>query len=797
MLARWLAAWLLTVSLASAAEPPLPAWSKPYHTLVSNPTKKLGRMWELGFMAERGAWASGWYGPWWLQQQVERLSKYDALKYVERLRSEGVRNVFYYDAGEMGEFVGLVSAEGRLLYSQWELRFYRGEPGTLAWFGADGFYGDNPIVRLKNYRGFNLPRWTLPDGQPVPSVYDLAQVSWTGRRDRWDYSGVTVSPEIARQLKLEDFLASRPTPLAPEAKNSLGRICSYDHSNPFLLAEFKAGVGLMLGQRPDFIHFDNYLDNETLYPGQQAFGPWSLANFRRFLQTHFGADQRQRLGVEPVADFDLKRYLGLAGGAGSVKPAYLLDRRWFDDPVWNAFLCSKVADWHELFRQLYAFCKAESRKQGAEVLVVGNTIPIFPGCALADDILDVAHFEHHADVRYGPIVIPTGLPPLGRLGGMVRLGAAMSRTGWCWPSVYVPQSLGGQGHENLHKVMAFDCLANRGVLDYGHQYLEGYSPGSDESVAWIDGFIKAFAADYGRRRPWCEVGLVFPGESLLAGVSLFSMNPDYCLYDYLGWAQGLTDLHVQWDVLRDNQLSAARLEGLKAVVLPSAVCLGDEAVAALVAFVGRGGKLIVSGSAGTRFGRARCLSHRPDAETLRARLGAKAEPSCQQLPTIGKTYYGDIAGGRRTEGREAMRAAVARATTNRPIVSVDAGPELGLFAYRDGDAVELDMVNYAIDTATDELAAVKPATVILAAPTGRSFAAGPGACFMPEQREPTDKKAGSPAPWRYPSIGVAISVDEAGRCKVVLPPFQVYARLRLGLIPATDGGSVKRSHAGN
>ena len=38
---------------------------------------------------------------------------YDSLKHVVRFRAAGVKNVFYFDAGEMGEFVALVSPDGR------------------------------------------------------------------------------------------------------------------------------------------------------------------------------------------------------------------------------------------------------------------------------------------------------------------------------------------------------------------------------------------------------------------------------------------------------------------------------------------------------------------------------------------------------------------------------------------------------------------------------------------------------------------------------------------------------------
>jgi cyclophilin family peptidyl-prolyl cis-trans isomerase len=76
-----------------------------------------------------------------------------------------------------------------------------------------------------------------------------------------------------------------------------------------------------------------------------------------------------------------------------------------------------------------------------------------------------------------------GLPPKGRVGYVTRLGAALSDSPFCWPSIYVSQDKSGAGHENLHKVLAFDCLANRGLLDFGHWYLDGYSPGTPNPVA--------------------------------------------------------------------------------------------------------------------------------------------------------------------------------------------------------------------------------------------------------------------------------------------------------------------------
>jgi hypothetical protein len=626
-----------------------------------------------------------------------------------------VKNEFYFDAGEMGQFVALVH-DGRLLLNQWELRFYRDEPGELMWFGKDAFYRDRNPLRLKNYRDFGLPPWTLPDGSRVTSVYQLARTSFDGRLQRWDYSQVRAPERVAKALNIDAFLARGPDPVPPEAHQSLGRIRSYDHSNPFLLGDFQVGVGMMLTQKPAFLHVDNYFDNELVYPRWGAFGPWSLENFRRFARTKLDAATRQQLGLADLDRFDLKAYIRGRPYGNPQSHAFFQDPRWFDDPVWNLFVCSKLADADRLFRGLYAFCKHQSRRQGEEVLVASNVIPLFPGGSLVSGALDVAHFEHAPAHQYGPIVVPTGLPPLGRLGGVSRIGAAVSKAGYCWLSAYVPKPLSGAGHENLHRVMAFDCLANQAVLDYNYQYLDGYSPGSDESAAWINCFIKNFSHDYGSRTSLRDTALVFPGQSLLGSISVFCMDPRPSLYDYLGWAQALTELHATWDALPDDQLSAAALAGYRLVVLPSCTCLGDGGCAALAGYVRGGGRLLISGPAGERFGPEHFLWRRAPRQTLAARLAAEAPSAADGRPgagrifrspaTFGRTFYEDVSQGRRTRGRAEIKALLDQALAGvPPLVTTDASTLLGVFACREGDAsVAIDLVNYDLDLAADRLA---------------------------------------------------------------------------------------------
>ncbi len=424
--------------------------------------------------------------------------------------------------------------------------------------------------------------------------------------------------------------------------------------------------------------------------------------------------------------------------------------------------------------------------------MVGNTNPLFPGRSLSGGAIDIAHFEHHAAVQFGPIVVPTGLPPLGRLGGVVRLGAAVSSAGYCWPTIYVPQRLSGKGHENLHKVIAMDCLANRGVLDYNYQYRNGYSPGSDTSAAWADCFIKQFASYYGRRIPRADVGLVFPGQTQLANLSVFTLLPELSLYDYLGWAQAMTELHVQWEAVPDDQISDQRLAKFKAVVLPTVTCLSDTTINQIAKYVQDGGRVIASGNVGTRYSSDRFLWHRPSDQTLMASLAklahnASSVSAAQTHPPIvrgdspGKQFYIDIADGVRKDGKSSIQDALAQSlpATNRT-VRTNADRLVGLFTYMDSDTqIAVDLVNYNIEPATDKVAPTKNITVTLQPPKGTRFSTGPVTVISPDHRTAAQQEDSVKplTPWRYPPIELPATQRPDGTLHISVPPFRIYCRI--------------------
>jgi hypothetical protein len=338
-----------------------------------------------------------------------------------------------------------------------------------------------------------------------------------------------------------------------------------------------------------------------------------------------------------------------------------------------------------------------------------------------------------------------------------------------------------------------DCLANKGVLDYNHQYREGYSPGSDQSAAWVNCFIKSFSSYYGSRTALADVAVVFPGQSLLASVSVFTMDAETSLYDYLGWAQALTDLHFQWDVLPDDQLSLERLKPFKAVVLPSAACLSDEAIDSLLGYLKSGDRLVVSGQAGTRHGLRRFLWHRDPDETLMARLpsslGKDAHPHskisaghyyvCGDTP--GKTFYMDIADGERSEGRSTIQEAVEHCVTGDSMqVTTDAPTTVGVFAFQERHGgLAIDLVNYHVDPPSDTLVEAKNVKLVVRPPAEGRFA-GPNATLIsPDLREAVEKTAAEtpPTPWQYTRKTVDGRLQSDGALELTVPEFAVFCTI--------------------
>jgi hypothetical protein len=384
--------------------------------------------------------------------------------------------------------------------------------------------------------------------------------------------------------------------------------------------------------------------------------------------------------------------------------------------------------------------------------------------------VDIASFEWLVEGAYPGFSSP-GLPPELRAGYVTRLGARISNAPYCWPELYVtydprrPNDASGRyfgpGHENLHKVMAFDCFANRGLLDHAYWYQHKRSPGTDESAGFVNAFIEGLPSALSRREYAADIGLVFNPWCDVAESTVAGMRHEAFLEAYSGWADFLTLEHDQWRVVLAGELCEMDLDSLAVLLLPSVTVLNDAQMAAIRAYASSGGRVVATGGTGTRGGPEGYFARRDEPLEGIARVRrTRAQP--------GRLF--------RRQGRASeLRAQMSRLLKFEDVTwSVETqGPEtvgvnLSVILDPPKDPVfTLDLNNYDVDRDTDRLSPAPAIPVTLRPPDGLRF--DPSAApryVMANAGAPFIEKA-------LPAEGY--SVSEGGRrATLELPPFDYY-----------------------
>lgn len=168
-------------------------------------------------------------------------------------------------------------------------------------------------------------------------------------------------------------------------------------------------------------------------------------------------------------------------------------------------------------------------------------------------------------------------------------------------------------------VSCADVVANGGDL-----WFPMYAPDAADREGWrtlgrifteLDGVRPRDAADI------AEVGVLVSRRT----AERFGRRAadDRYLDDLLGTVQLLRELHLPHRMLSAEALSASDLEGLSAVVAPSAACLDEREAELLAAFVHKGGGLLATGWTGTHGGDGEPRSEPLLADVLGVRLAVE------------------------------------------------------------------------------------------------------------------------------------------------------------------------------
>ena len=704
-------------------------WWREYTPLVSSP-HKIKDLSVVNAGAIRAAgYFGGWYGFWDLDRQQ---SSGQAPPMWEKWGKTGAKRLVYFDAGEVGDYAAFFTADGKMKYTGWSIPFWKGEPVTARWFGLQAFMQNVPWAPYPTANAYQLKPLTTPSGEEAQDLYSiLTQRDIDGKWEYLCFSNPNITDDVARRTGLATLSERQQAPEDVQGRTGWKtvRLVHIDHSNPQLRDYHCREIGLFVEKfKPDGFHIDNFGDVDIFRPWRSALGLWSMHTFRQYMKNHFSKEQLKDAGIDDINTFDIRAYITEKPfETRGKKWPQIKDPKWAEDLVWKCYLLNKVETDLSYHRALYETVK----KADPSCAVTGNLIPLMPGAALMKGACDIANFEWQTVGTFGDLP-DLGLPPKARVAYVTRLGAAIGDAGYCWPSLYVPKRLSGPGHENLHKVLAGDCLANRGLLDYGQWFLANYSPGTPESAGFVNRFVKANGPRLSGREYLADIGLVFCPWSDIAATTVWGTIPEMFVEEYTGWADYLCKTHRQWDLVLSQDIVFERLRKYPIVVLPSVMVITHEQAAELQKYVEAGGHLIATGLSGMRHGPDRYLM--PRHVSILAPLTVKSNVRIvSDKPGVSyrKEDQAQTAATRMDE-LLSFEGVAPCLTTDAPL---SVGVNLNI---RDGDrapALTLDLNNYDLNVDTDTVTPTKPCTVTIRLPEKMAAMDIKARCLSPEMSD--------------------------------------------------------------
>jgi hypothetical protein len=232
----------------------------------------------------------------------------------------------------------------------------------------------------------------------------------------------------------------------------------------------------------------------------------------------------------------------------------------------------------------------------ANVGYLGNLLETFGalwGC-LWGPHLDFVLFENDYRVRHGE---PHTILPRGSFAPWYRLGASFKDApAWICPSINVPRQLAGEDRRRYYELMFLEAYAHGGR--WGYYWWPGVdvetrrrATAPDSLKTWI-GFIDAHRELYEETTSTNDLAMLYLDGPIMR-------RPDTHV-KYVALAQALGESGFQFDVryvgdgaFNPDALDPSELSRYRAVLVPEARDLGSAPTAALEAFAGAGGEVVV------------------------------------------------------------------------------------------------------------------------------------------------------------------------------------------------------------
>ena len=311
------------------------------------------------------------------------------------------------------------------------------------------------------------------------------------------------------------------------------------------------------------------------------------------------------------------------------------DRRWLDDPVWNAYKVFKQRVGQEALRNFYAAIKEEAARAGRpDFCVAGNDLPVYGYGWARDEWLDMVSSEQTPAwwVTTGSRGIM--IPPLGKYAVVYRAALEHQKGPYAtvWYNLGGPYEKYGESTE-LGKVLAAEAFANSTFLKY---VPNTHYAGTEQSHTWWNEFVIRHEDDFGRRFAMADVGILYSPDNQLADVVPGSHALDHDRqphsFGHWGFATAMIDAHIPYRVVTDWKLTCESLRGLRTFVVPNAECLDEPVLPVLTEWVRGGGRLVITGPSGARAG-TQGMFRRRDRSLLEALVGRDMSQTGDQVWT--------------------------------------------------------------------------------------------------------------------------------------------------------------------
>ena len=628
--------------------------------------------------------------------------------------------------------------------SHWSWQNFKGV-GEIRWIGIPNYFDADdwvaPWTRLNP--DFGCPPMIYPDGT-VAQGYDGD--SSDPRNSRiWDAgcsknvlgnvtfeydfnNAVNQLDSVTRELtgpldglvKTEEEHLGVPDPgFTPEewkklkSNNYAGVVAAgKDTGCPIWFEYLKASLKDALVADIDGLWVDNYSpwDSFNATPVLKAFGEWSVAGFRPFLQQSLTEEQLKEHKITDLATFDIRLYLqekcrDFGGDPTRLTDTHWRDPRWQNDLIWRAYLIYKRQLGTAAFEKYYSTVKTIAAEAGKpDFLVSGNDIPIYSLGWIRGE-LDMVSTE----LTWGWHLTtgPRGImpPPLGNYAFVGKLGREHAKSRFVNAWYYVPKEQ--ENKPNIARVINYQGLANH-ILPMP-QY-SSHTLGNPEVNSAFFRFVNEIRPIVRERVPYDEqIGIYYSSSAqvmeMLPG-GFRDHNAQLHSFSLYGWGTILSQLHYGWRAIPQWKLTEANLAPLKVLIVPNVTVFDRKQLPLLQNWVDSGGILFITGDFATRHDEDKLFEVASESlpepfTSEKCELG-RGQIICS-IGCAGYDYY--LLGEGRFAELDKMRQPLRELMMPESLRlhAPDVPPQVGITLYKDSAKLFIDLNNNDIDTKTDTI----------------------------------------------------------------------------------------------